>query len=103
MSQPPIIKLAGVSKSYRGGQAFALKRLDLSIAPGTFVAVVGASGSGKTTLLKSINRLVEIEEGTVCVSGEPVNSVAPHVLRRRVGYVFQGIGLFPHLTVAENI
>jgi osmoprotectant transport system ATP-binding protein len=103
MNPSPIIELTGVSKSYRGGQAFALKRLDLAIAPGTFVAVVGASASGKTTLLKSINRLVEIDAGTVRVSGEPVATVAPYGLRRRIGYVFQGIGLFPHLTVAENI
>src|SRR5262245_29636878 len=107
MSQPPVIpfsvELAGVSKSYRDGQAFALKRVDLSIASGTFVAVVGASGSGKNTLLKSINRLVEIDDGIVRVSGQPVNQAAPYELRRHVGYVFQGIGLFPHLTVAENI
>ena len=67
MSQPacriPIIALAGVSKSYRGGQDFALRELSLAIEPGTFVAVVGASGSGKTTLLKTINRLVEIDDG----------------------------------------
>jgi osmoprotectant transport system ATP-binding protein len=99
----PIIELAGASKSYRAGQAFALKNVNLAIAPGSFVAVVGASGSGKTTLLKTINRLVELDEGRVCVSGEPVDSVEPYLLRRRVGYVFQGIGLFPHLPVRENI
>jgi osmoprotectant transport system ATP-binding protein len=99
----PVIALEGVSKSYRGGQAFALKSLSLTIATGSFVAVVGASGSGKTTLLKAINRLVDIDEGTVRVSGEAVDAVEPHVLRRRVGYVFQGIGLFPHLSVHENI
>jgi osmoprotectant transport system ATP-binding protein len=106
MQQPaanPIIALDGVSKSWRGGQDFALRQMSLAIGPGTFVAVVGASGSGKTTLLKTINRLVEIDEGTVRVSGEPVHAVAEHELRRRVGYVFQGIGLFPHLTVAGNI
>lgn len=99
----PIIALADVSKSYRGGQAFALKSMSLTIAAGSFVAVVGASGSGKTTLLKVINRLVDIDEGSVRVSGESVDAVEPHALRRRVGYVFQGIGLFPHLTVRENI
>lgn len=102
-SRAPIIELVGASKSYPGGQDFALKNLNLSIAAGSFVAVVGASGSGKTTLLKTINRLVEIDEGKVCVSGEPVKTVEPHLLRRRVGYVFQGIGLFPHLPVRENI
>jgi osmoprotectant transport system ATP-binding protein len=99
----PIIALERVSKSYRGGQAFALKQLSVAIDAGSFVAVVGASGSGKTTLLKAINRLVEIDAGNVRVGGEPVDAVEPHVLRRRVGYVFQGIGLFPHLSVRENI
>lgn len=102
-SDVPIIALEGVSKSYRGGQAFALKKLSLAIETRRFVAVVGASGSGKTTLLKAINRLVEVDEGIVRVGGEPVTAVEPHVLRRRVGYVFQGIGLFPHLSVRENI
>ena len=99
----PIISIEHVSKSYRGGQDFALSDVSLNIEPATFVAVVGASGSGKTTLLKTINRLAEVDAGTVRVAGEAVGSVPGHELRRRVGYVFQGIGLFPHLTVAENI
>src|SRR5690606_38657471 len=66
-------------------------------------AIVGASGSGKTTLLKTINRLIDADAGTVAVAGEPVDARPAHELRRRIGYVFQGIGLFPHLTVAENI
>jgi len=99
----PIIALAGVSKSYQAGQAFALRNLSVTIDAGSFVAVVGASGSGKTTMLKSINRLVEIDSGSVRVGGEPIDALEPHVLRRRVGYVFQGIGLFPHLSVRENI
>jgi len=99
----PIISIERVSKSYRGGQAFALSEVSLQIEPGTFVAVVGASGSGKTTLLKTINRLAEVDSGTVSVAGEAVGSAPGHELRRRIGYVFQGIGLFPHLTVAGNI
>ena len=102
MSQP-IIALERASKSYRNGQQFALDDLSLQIAPATFVAVVGASGSGKTTLLKTMNRLADIDAGVVRVSGEAVNGVPEHELRRRMGYVFQGIGLFPHLSVAENI
>jgi osmoprotectant transport system ATP-binding protein len=102
MSQP-IIAIEHASKSYRNGEQLALNDLSLEIAPATFVAVVGASGSGKTTLLKTMNRLAEVDTGTVRVSGEAVNGVPGHELRRRVGYVFQGIGLFPHLTVAENI
>jgi len=102
MSQP-IIAIERASKSYRNGQQFALHDLSLEIEPGTFVAVVGASGSGKTTLLKVMNRLAEVDSGTVRVSGQPVNDRPGHELRRSVGYVFQGIGLFPHLSVAENI
>jgi osmoprotectant transport system ATP-binding protein len=67
------------------------------------VAVVGDSGSGKTTLLKMINRLVEPDTGSVRVAGEAIGDVPAHGLRRRIGYVFQGIGLFPHMSVAENI
>src|SRR5690606_113936 len=67
------------------------------------VAIVGASGSGKTTTLKTINRLIDADAGTVAVAGQPVDALPPHELRRKIGYVFQGIGLFPHLTVAENI
>ena len=102
MSQP-IIAIERASKSYRNGQQLALNDLSLDIDPATFVAVVGASGSGKTTLLKIMNRLADVDRGTVRVSGADVNGVPGHELRRRVGYVFQGIGLFPHLSVAENI
>jgi osmoprotectant transport system ATP-binding protein len=102
MSQP-VIRIERATKSYRDGQHLALREASLAIEPSTFVAVVGASGSGKTTLLKTINRLVDIDTGSVEVGGQPVVSVAGHELRRRIGYVFQGIGLFPHLTVAENI
>ena len=68
-----------------------------------FLAIVGPSGSGKTTLLRLINRLIDPSAGTVRVDGEDVRSVDAVTLRRRIGYVFQGVGLFPHMTVAENI
>lgn len=97
----PMIELAGVSHRY-GGQT-AIAGVDLAIAPGEFVALVGGSGSGKTTLLKTINGLIRPQMGRVSVAGEDVAAMAPHVLRRRIGYVFQEVGLFPHLTVAENI
>ena len=77
--------------------------VDCSIAAGSFVALVGASGSGKSTLLKTVNTLVAPTEGRVLFAGEDVASLKPARLRRRVGYVFQGIGLFPHFSVAENI
>ncbi len=95
------ISLQGVSKSYDGHKA--LDDVSFTVGAGEFVAVVGPSGSGKTTLLRLINRLAEPDGGTVNVSGEDVRAVDPIALRRRIGYVFQGIGLFPHMTVGENI
>jgi osmoprotectant transport system ATP-binding protein len=97
----PLIELEGVEKRY-GGHA-ALAGVSLSIGKGSFVALVGASGSGKTTLLKTINRLVVPDAGVVRVAGRPADEGAAHDLRRRIGYVFQEVGLFPHLSVAENI
>src|SRR3546814_2140023 len=70
---------------------------------GSFVAWVGASGAGKSTWLKTVNRLVEPSAGRVLIDGAPVDAIEPHRLRRRIGYIFQNIGLFPHMTVAENI
>jgi osmoprotectant transport system ATP-binding protein len=98
-----MIRLDRVSKQFRGAAQAALHEVSWSAAPGEFVAVVGGSGSGKTTSLKCINRLVEPDRGAVFVSDEAVNALAPHVLRRRIGYVFQGVGLFPHLSVGANI
>jgi osmoprotectant transport system ATP-binding protein len=95
------IELSGIGKRY-AAQA-ALADIDLAIARGEFAALVGGSGSGKTTLLKTINRLVVPDEGAVRVLGEDAAAVEAHQLRRRIGYVFQEVGLFPHLSVGENI
>ena len=97
----PLIHLTKVSKLY--GAYAALDGVSLAVARGEFVALVGASGSGKTTLLKTINGLTPPDAGEVRVGGESVDAVPPHELRRRIGYVFQEIGLFPHLTVGENV
>lgn len=97
----PSIALEGVSKSF--GAVRALDSVSLEIAAGSFVALVGQSGSGKSTLLKTINRLVEPDGGRIAIGGEEVQVATPHLLRRRIGYVFQTIGLFPHMTVAENV
>jgi osmoprotectant transport system ATP-binding protein len=99
----PMIALAGVCKSFDGGRSQAVSDVGLSVAAGAFVALVGGSGSGKTTLLKTINRLIVPDSGTVRVAGEAVDDLESHELRRRIGYVFQEVGLFPHLSVAENI
>ncbi len=96
-----VIELAGVSKTFAGARV--LHDLTIAIAEGSFTALVGASGSGKTTTLKLVNRLVVADGGTVRVLGDPVDSLPVTALRRRIGYVFQGIGLFPHMSVAENI
>jgi osmoprotectant transport system ATP-binding protein len=89
--------------SYPGTQRRALDDVSLSIAEGTFVALVGASGSGKTSLLKMVNRLNDPTSGRVRLDGEDVADHPAPLLRRRIGYVFQGVGLFPHMSVAENI
>jgi osmoprotectant transport system ATP-binding protein len=100
---PPMVELDGLSKSFDGGRTHAVRNINLVVGRSEFVALVGGSGSGKTTTLKMINGLVSPDAGEVRVAGEAVDAVAPHLLRRRIGYVFQEIGLFPHLTVAENI
>ena len=98
-----MISLRDVSKSFDGGRSFAVRDVSLDVEERLFVSIIGDSGSGKTTLLKMVNRLVDPDRGSVLVAGQPVEAVAPHNLRRRIGYVFQGIGLFPHLNVAENV
>ncbi|ASK88376.1 ABC transporter ATP-binding protein [Sphingorhabdus sp. SMR4y] len=97
----PSLSLRNVSRHY--GALRAVDGVSLDIAAGSMVALVGLSGSGKSTLLKMINRLVDPDSGTILVADEPVDSVDPHILRRRIGYVFQNIGLFPHMTIARNI
>src|SRR5215467_2357358 len=100
---PPLIELIHVAKSFDAGGTHALRDVSLAIDAASFVALVGASGSGKTTALKTINRLIEPDSGEVRFAGEPVESFDAPALRRRIGYVFQGVGLFPHMMVGENI
>ena len=101
MTEPPAIAFDAVSKTFGDGRQ-VLDGVSLAVPPGEFVAVVGASGAGKTTLLRLINRLADPTAGTVQVDGEDVQATDPIALRRRIGYVFQGIGLFPHMTVARE-
>ena len=97
----PALAFEHVTKRY--GSTVAVDHVSLEIAPRAFVALVGTSGSGKSTLLKTINRLVEPSEGRVTIDGADVAGEPAPELRRRIGYVFQNIGLFPHMTIAENI
>jgi len=100
----PMIELAGVSKRYGpGADAWAVRRVTLTIARGELVAVLGESGSGKTTLVKMINRLIDPDEGVVRVDGRDVRDGDPVALRRTIGYVIQHAGLLPHLTVGDNV
>lgn len=100
--QSRTVTYKNVSKAFAGGVT-AVDNVSLEIASGSFVALVGASGSGKSTLLKTINRLIEPSGGEVSIGRDAVGAEPAHLLRRRIGYVFQNIGLFPHMTVGENI
>jgi osmoprotectant transport system ATP-binding protein len=100
---PPLIAFAHAAKSFDGGRVKAVDDVSLEVAGGEFLAIVGGSGSGKTTLLRLVNRLIEADAGTIRVEGEDVRGLDPILLRRRIGYVFQSGGLFPHLSVADNI
>lgn len=96
------IAFQAVGKSFAGG-ALALDDITFTLPRGQFVAIVGASGSGKTTLLQLVNRLCDPSHGRVLVNGMDVLAQDPVLLRRRIGYAFQEIGLFPHMTIAENV
>lgn len=98
-----MIDLLKVSKIYTSGSAPALDDVTLTVEEGETLALLGSSGSGKTTALKLVNRLEDPTMGTVRVAGRDVAEVDVHELRRSIGYVFQGVGLFPHLTVGENV
>jgi osmoprotectant transport system ATP-binding protein len=98
-----LIVLSQVSKSFDDGSTYAVKDLSFEISDGDTLILVGSSGCGKTTTLKMINRLIEPTSGTINVGGLDVTKQDPVKLRRSTGYVFQGIGLFPHMTVQENI
>jgi len=98
-----MIVLDEVSKSYDGGRSYAVEGLSLEVQEGETLVLLGSSGSGKTTALKMINRIIQPTSGTISVDGEDVSRRDPVTVRRSIGYVFQGIGLFPHLTIGENV
>jgi len=96
-----MIELCRLTKRY--GDVTVVDDLSLTVAEGELLILLGGSGCGKTTTLKMINRLIEPTSGTIRLDGEDVSGLPAHVLRRRIGYAFQEIGLFPHLTVGENV
>jgi len=96
-----MIEARGISKSF--GPVPAVDGVSFQVERGELLALVGASGSGKSTTLKMLNRLVEPSAGTVHIAGVDARRTPGHVLRRGIGYVFQSVGLFPHLTVKQNI
>src|SRR5262245_35687888 len=98
-----MIILENVSKSFDGGTHYSVQNVSFHLPRGKLLALLGGSGCGKTTTLKMINRLIDPTSGRVVVDGRDVRQSDAVQLRRSIGYVFQGSGLFPHMTVAENI
>lgn len=97
------VEFQNVSKSFPGSDYYAVNQVSLSIKQGEFITILGSSGCGKTTLLKLVNRLYEPDEGRILLFGEDIANKNPVELRRGIGYVIQQIGLFPHMTIEENI
>ncbi len=96
-----MIVLENIDKSF--GDFFAVRSLNLTVDQGDFCCLIGPSGCGKSTTLKMINRMIEPSNGRITVKGKDIRSLQPEKLRRSMGYVIQSIGLFPHMTVKENI
>jgi len=96
-----MIQVEKLCKRY--GDAVVVDDVSMVIEPRTITTIVGTSGSGKSTLLRMINRLVEPTSGRVLIDGNDTTNEPAHLLRRRIGYAIQGLGLFPHRTVADNI
>jgi osmoprotectant transport system ATP-binding protein len=97
------IEFREVTKRYPGRAAAAVRELSLSVPGGEICVLIGPSGSGKTTAMKMVNRLIDITEGDITIGGQSVRSLDLTELRRGIGYVFQQIGLFPHMSVEDNI
>jgi len=92
-----------VTKRYAGRDVAAVENLSLTIPAGEICVLVGPSGAGKTTAMKLVNRLIELDEGDITIDGTSIRAQDAVELRRSIGYVIQQVGLFPHMTIAENI
>jgi osmoprotectant transport system ATP-binding protein len=102
-SEPAEIAFRSVCKQYPGRSTAAVQDLSFEIAPGEICVLIGPSGCGKTTALKMVNRLISITSGDITIDGRSVRELPLTQLRRGIGYVFQQIGLFPHMTIENNI
>jgi len=101
---PPIVDISALRKSFGANEV--LKGIDLKVAPGEVIAIIGRSGSGKSTLLRCINGLETFQSGTLTLAGQPLrhdDAAAMRALRQQVGMIFQGFNLFPHLSAGRNI
>jgi osmoprotectant transport system ATP-binding protein len=98
-----MIRLENVSKTFPGSARPAVDRLDLDVPDGTTCVLIGPSGCGKTTTMRIVNRLIEPSSGRIVVEGQDVTRADAVELRRRIGYVIQQVGLFPHMTIAQNV
>jgi osmoprotectant transport system ATP-binding protein len=98
-----MIRLEQVTKVFPGAAHPAVDRLDLEVPDGKTCVLIGPSGCGKTTTMRIVNRLIEPSSGRIVVDGEDVTRADPVQLRRRIGYVIQQVGLFPHMTIAQNV
>ncbi len=98
-----MITIDSVSKSFDGGSSFAVDDLSFDVRDGETLVLLGSSGCGKTTTMKMLNRLIDPTRGTIRIDGADISHRDPVQLRRSIGYVFQGIGLFPHYRVKHNV
>ena len=98
-----MITLQGLTKRFPGATTPAVDALSLEVDAGEICVLIGPSGCGKTTTMRMINRMIEPDAGRIFIDGRDVTTADPVVLRRSIGYVIQQVGLFPHLTIAENV
>src|SRR5690349_4835843 len=97
------IEFVQVTKDYPGAQLPAVDHVSFSVPEGTMCMLLGTSGSGKTTLLRMVNRLIDPTSGQIVIDGVPTVERDPIELRRSIGYAIQQVGLFPHMTVEDNV
>lgn len=96
-----MIELKNIVKNF--GKAEIIKNISINFEQGKFYCLIGESGCGKTTIMKMINKLIELSSGEILIDGKNIKDYNPVLLRRKIGYVIQKVGLFPHMTIGQNI